>query len=90
MQAENRVASGPGLYPGLQTLGVVSSTYENLGARLKTSATLSPDALQTDPPVVFTENAINTGFTGRFASRAAAHAWRLANALRQPNEGLLT
>ena len=50
MRTENRTASGPGLLPGLQTLGTVSSTYDNLGARPKTSATLSTVAIRTDPP----------------------------------------
>ena len=39
-QQENRMVPEPGLQPGLQTLTTVSSTYENLGTRPKTSVTL--------------------------------------------------
>ena len=49
MRTENRMASELGLHPWLQTIGDVSSTYENLGARPKTSVTLSVDAIRTDP-----------------------------------------
>ena len=85
-----RIASGQGLHSGLQPLGAVNPTYHNLGARQNNSATFSADATRTNPSVVFTENAVNTGVNGPFASRSAAEAYKRANPLGRPNEGSMT